>query len=102
MSKYQQILDEKRLKAQVSIERASLTLKAKNDGKDGQDLAIENERLKTTLLVLNQKLNSQQDYEEQIQLVKKNYEEVGSELKQYKAEVSSLKAERAAIVTDND
>ena len=102
MSKYQQILDEKRLKAQVSIERASLTPKAKNDGKDGQDLAIENERLKTTLLVLNQKLNSQQDYEEQIQLVKKNYEEVGSELKQYKAEVSSLKAERAAIITDNN
>lgn len=57
MNKYQALLDEKRNQAKESIARATITLKAK-DGQDASELAIENERMKTTLLVLNQKLNA--------------------------------------------
>ena len=58
MSKYQALLDEKRGHAREQISRASFTLKAK-EGQDANELAVENERMKTTLLVLNQKLNAQ-------------------------------------------
>ena len=63
MKRYNQLLEEKRNTAKDSIARASFTLKAK-DGQDANELALENERMKTTLLVLNQKLNAQQDYED--------------------------------------
>lgn len=80
MNKYQALIEEKRTQAKEQIARASFTLKAK-EGQDANELAIENERMKTTLLVLNQKLNAQQDYEEQILTIKNKNDEVESELK---------------------
>ena len=58
MNKYQVILEEKRSQAKEQIAKASISLQAK-EGMNARELAIENERLRTTLMVLNQKLNSQ-------------------------------------------
>lgn len=57
MNKYQAMLEEKRNQAKEQIAKATMKLQAK-EGSNASELAIENERLKTTLTVLNQKLNA--------------------------------------------
>lgn len=69
----------------------------------------ENERLKTTVLVLNQKLNDQNDFEDQIQQLKVKNKQLEDELRQkrekysdFESIIASLKTEREELIKEND
>ena len=57
------------IKARQSIFRAQQSFQT-SDGKNSADLMIENESLKTTLIVLNQKIKDQEDWEDIINKLK--------------------------------
>ena len=59
----------------ATIQKANNALKLENNGDQG-DLIIENERLKTTIMVLNQKLNDWVDTEREVAKLKKNNREL--------------------------
>lgn len=52
------------------MKKASATLNANSEGINAIELAIENDRLRTTIMMLNQKINAQEEYEEQIIMLK--------------------------------
>jgi len=102
MAKYHAMLQEKRNQAKDQITKAASNKLLVKDGMDANELAIENERLKTTLLVLNQKLNAQQDFVEQIDKNRMKNAELEDELRQVKLEnldlVDQNDKQRAVIV----
>ena len=61
--------------ASAAIHKASSALGLEGSGESG-DLVIENERLKTTIMVLNQKLNDYVDTERELTRIKKNNREL--------------------------
>lgn len=69
-----------------------MTLKLDTEKKVG-DLVIENERLKTTILVLNQKLNDWTDTQSELQSLRKKNRELMRENDEFRNEVQTLKSE---------
>ena len=55
------------------------------------DLAIENERLKTTILVLNQKLNDWTDTQTEIVSLKKKNRELNMDNDKFRNEIQKMK-----------
>jgi len=63
---------------------------------------MENERLKTTIMVLNQRMNSQDDYEQEINIVKERNDELERLNLTSNSENVFLKGERATYVAENE
>ena len=69
-----------------SMARASVSFKTTRGGADSGELVIENERLKSTLLILNQKLKTNADTDGVIQRLK-------DQVDLHSAEINNLKTE---------
>lgn len=78
--------------ASATIQKASSALRLDNNGESG-DLIIENERLKTTIMVLNQKLNDWVDTEREMHKLRKNNRELTHICDQQVTEISNLKSD---------
>ena len=74
-----------------SIRRASVKFEL-NDGTHAGDLVLENERLKTTLTVLNQKLKNQNEFEGNMDAVKKRNQKLEEENTDLKSRISALES----------
>lgn len=57
------------------------------------DLMIENERLKTTIMILNQKINEQTDTYQELNKLKKKNHELNALCDTYRDEVQNLKSD---------
>lgn len=77
----------KRTSIRKSIVHASQAFKLQ-DGTEAGDLVIENERLKTTLQILQQKLKLQTDSDEQFAKLRKQVQELDTENSSLKSEVA--------------
>lgn len=75
-----------------AITQAQQTLNIDTDLKAG-DLIIENERLKTTIMVLNKKLNDWKDTESEQQILKKKFHELNVEKETQNGVIQSLKSQ---------
>lgn len=73
-----------------SIARASVKFELK-DGTEAGELVIENERLKTTIMVLNNKLKVQDDTEKSNARLLKLQRQYEDEIDEYKADIDGLK-----------
>jgi len=76
--------------------RASVAFELK-DGTEAGDMIIENERLKTTLGLLNSKLKMQTDSEEIIDNLKRKNREYDDENSSLKSEIAQVKSENSSL-----
>ena len=74
-----------------SIARASVSFNLA-DGTEAGDLVIDNERLKTTIAILNGKLKSQEDSEEIIRKLRGQNQDLERENTNLKSRISSLES----------
>ena len=81
---------QKSSKKNMTIMEAESSLKLISELKSG-DLVIENERLKTTILVLNQKLNDWTDTQTEIFNLKKKNRELNMDSDKFRNEIQRLK-----------
>jgi len=67
------------------------------EGQEQGELVIENERLKTSIMVLQQKLKVQDDSEGINGRLKKQVRDLEEEVDEYKSNVSTLESENASL-----
>lgn len=82
-----------------TIARASSKFQM-GDGTEAGSLVIENERLKTTIMVLTQKLQTQTHTGDEMEKFQKNDRHQKNEIAELKAKVSGLEAELTAKVSE--
>lgn len=70
------------------------------DGSEAGGLVIENERLKTTIMVLTQKLQTQTHTCDEMEKFQKSDRQQKNEIAELKAKVSGLEAELTAKVSE--
>lgn len=95
---------QKQSKKNMTISEAQSSLKLTSELKAG-DLVIENERLKTTILVLNQKLNDWTDTQTEILNLKKKNRELLMDSDKYRSEIQRLKNQlcsKDCIISQNE
>lgn len=99
-TKYNQGLSNTLRQTQDTIERASSTFNI--EGIDYAGLSRENERLKTNILVLQKDINSQTDYQLQIDALKRKNIDLNEEIQLFKSENMALKNSQAIYTAEND
>jgi uncharacterized protein (DUF3084 family) len=78
--------------ASQNIEKAQSKLKLKSE-LTVEELALENERLKTSVMILNQRLNDRADTETEVGILKKKNINLNKECDQLRLEIVNLKSD---------